>query len=332
MKQNEQNNLDTYRRMLDKINEAKKLNNNSFSENQNRSTFENNYSYFQNNNNNSLFSNNQSNVETYSKTGNEFNNNNNRRKYINFDINQFNQNQIKNNGQTVSDKVFFGDNYFPNNHQHKELNKTDNIINLNNQHNPLKNKDNFYPPKNNNENESDDDDYIPENSGNKLNDNILNPKPKDEDKHNEQQDCIVDVKNDDKDNISQKDSKSFPSLIYGLALGAFGTFLLWCQNKSFREYIKTNYRNINLESILNFFKRFLHPIELFNSLRNSFSNLSSVLKDSLQYIYRFIDNNADLWRYLGIILAIFVIWIVIKNLFKFVTRGKKHHHKKKIAY
>ena len=85
----------------------------------------------------------------------------------------------------------------------------------------------------------------------------------------------------------KKNSRLASSLLYGLIFGALGTLLLWLKNPSVREYLKSCYNNINSESILNFFKSFLNPIELFKSLGTNSSSFKDILLESLNYIYQF---------------------------------------------
>jgi hypothetical protein len=127
------------------------------------------------------------------------------------------------------------------------------------------------------------------------------------------------------DNNPNKNSKLLSSLLYGLIIGSFGTLLLWCKNPEVRNYLKECYRNINSETLKNFFKSFLHPIDLFKSLGSNFKN---ALKQSLNFLYRFIEEYNDLWRLLGVIVMIYVLWLIIKMIIR--KLGKSHKKKKKV--
>lgn len=130
------------------------------------------------------------------------------------------------------------------------------------------------------------------------------------------------VDNNNKNNPNNN-RKLFSSLLYGLIFGSFGTLLLWCKNPEVRNYLKDCYRNINSESIGNFFKSFLHPIDLLKSLGSNFNN---ALKQSLNLLYRFIDEYSDLWRLLGVVVMIYVFYLIIK---KIIRKIRKSHKKKK---
>ena len=125
-------------------------------------------------------------------------------------------------------------------------------------------------------------------------------------------------------------SKLMSSLLYGLIFGSFGTLLLWCKNKRVREYLKACYHNINSESILNFFKCFLHPIDLIKSLGINASALKEILKQSYNYLSGFIDEYSDLWRLLGIIIVVYALWIIIKKIYRLLVADSKEKNKKEI--
>ena len=125
-------------------------------------------------------------------------------------------------------------------------------------------------------------------------------------------------------------SKLLSSLLYGLIFGSFGTLLLWCKNRRVREYLKACYHNINSESILNFFKSFLHPIDLIKSLGINASALKEILKQSYYYLSGFIDEYSDLWRLLGIIIVVYALWIIIKKIYRLLVADSKEKNKKEI--
>ena len=125
----------------------------------------------------------------------------------------------------------------------------------------------------------------------------------------------------------KKNSRLASSLLYGLIFGALGTLLLWCKNPRVREYLKACYHNINSESILNFFKSFLHPIDLIKSLGSNIASFKEILKESLTYLYGFIEEYSDLWRLLGIIVMVYILWFIIKIIFRKIKGCKKKKKK-----
>ena len=125
-------------------------------------------------------------------------------------------------------------------------------------------------------------------------------------------------------------SKLISSLLYGLIFGAFGTLLLWCKDRRVREYLKACYHNINSESILNFLKSFLHPIDLIKSLGINTSAMKEILKQSYYYLSGFIDEYSDLWRLLGIIIVVYALWIIIKKIYRLLVADSNEKNKKEI--
>ena len=146
--------------------------------------------------------------------------------------------------------------------------------------------------------------------------------------YNNQNDGNINNKNNNDSNNSDKSSGIASSLFYGLIFGSFGTLLLWCKNPKVREYLKYCYQNINTESILNFLKSFLHPIDLIKSI--NIGALQKILKESLNYLYQFIDDYSDLWRLLGVIVMVYAFWLIIKIIFRKFKKIENKKKKKKI--
>ena len=219
------------------------------------------------------------------------------------------------------------DNNAPQTHQHHILN-----INKNNDYNPFKtnyeNKDNFKNNQsinsqnkniNNQQNSYQSNEFSNDNQFNNINNILENSNTN---SINNQRENILSF--DEKENSSEpKKSSICSSLIYGLIFGSFGTLLLWCKNPRVREHLKSCYQNINSESILNFFKMFLHPIDLIQKIGNNMGNLGEILKQSLKYLYEFIEEYSDLWRLLGIIVMVYALWLIIKKIFRMFNKKKK---------
>lgn len=155
---------------------------------------------------------------------------------------------------------------------------------------------------------------------NQINNSINYNNPNDGNINNENNDSI----NSDKSSGSGIAS----SLFYGLIFGSFGTLLLWCKNPKVREYLKSCYQNINTESIFNFFKSFLHPIDLIKSI--NIGALQKILQESLNYLYQFIDDYSDLWRLLGVIVMVYAFWLIIKIIYRKLKKSENKKKKKKI--
>lgn len=134
-------------------------------------------------------------------------------------------------------------------------------------------------------------------------------------------------------NDPKRGNKVCSSILYGIIFGSFGTLLLWCKKPEVREYLKSCYQNVNTESIANIFKSFLHPIELAKSLGNNMSSFREILKESINYIYNFIEEYSDMWRLLGIIVMVYALWLIIKKILKkFKNSNKKKNVKEDGQY
>ena len=147
--------------------------------------------------------------------------------------------------------------------------------------------------------------------------------------YNNPNDGNINNENNDPNNSDKSSGSGIASsLFYGLIFGSFGTLLLWCKNPKVREYLKSCYQNINTESIFNFFKSFLHPIDLIKSI--NIGALQKILQESLNYLYQFIDDYSDLWRLLGVIVMVYAFWLIIKIIYRKLKKSENKKKKKKI--
>ena len=387
------NNLDTYHKLINKITQITK--NESLSDNQNRNTFSNSNFMHKHNNeinqynqrNNQVTDNQQKQRIIYEKMNQKLikrrnidwedniqNSNNiinNRKGYI--DRNEIDKNKIfidnrkeyplgggknspivkilnehnnQNQTQTINLSTQNNNNY--NNHFNHNNNSSENVINIveskNDNTNTNTNKsnnininysfkddyenynndqNNNYNYQINNYNNNIKNDYqkkIPENSINYRNNHINNNVNSNSSNQNI---LFFNSSGVENNNLPTKNSSLCSSLLYGLIFGSLGTLLLWFKNPSVREYLKSCYHNINSESLLNFFKSFLHPIDLIKSLGTNIVSFKDILIESLNYLYQFIDDYSDLWRLLGVIAMVFVLWIIIKKIIKMIQSSKK---------
>lgn len=235
------------------------------------------------------------------------------------------QYQYQYQNQNINQK---NDNNFYQAHQHQAINVANN-----NAYNPFKtnvdNIDNFqanpsvyYQYQNDNVNSYKNNQFpknIPENSKNNF-------------ENNQKQNENILYLNEVESQGGSKKSVICSSLLYGLIFGSFGTLLLWCKNPRVREYLKYCYQNINTESIMNFFKMFLHPIDLIQKIRTNIGSLSEILIESMRYLYEFIEEYSDLWRLLGIIVMVYVLWIIIKKIFRLFAKSEKKKKKQENQY
>lgn len=343
---NNNNHLETYKKLVSKISQLSKINNNSF-DNQNRptighNTYINNETIEKQNNQKNIpindFSQNQRLI--LEKMNQQLTNNG---KNAGWGENHQNTSEIKNNGKSFNNrneidknKILINNSFSVNNtSNNKMLNEYQlqyKNINIptqnNNNHNPNYNP--FQRPPNstydNYINSKNDDNYIPikvpEISRNYP---ILNSNINNDNSNDTNQNILFFNSSGGEPNSPQKNSKLCSSLIYGLIFGSLGTLLLWLKHPRVREYLKACYHNINSESILNFFKSFLHPIDLIKSIGQNFASFKDVLKESLLYLYQFIEDYSDLWRLLGIIVMVFVLWLIIKKIINTIKQSRKNN-------
>ena len=332
---NNECNNETYKKFINKISQVTKTNNNAnLHDYQNRRTIgigdnDNYYNYYNSNNQNANkisynLRNNQPKeipqnpMHIYEKMNQKLiSMRNNPNTVINYNLN----NQINNN-----------ENIFDNNNNNDDIplggGKDAPIVNILNQYN---NQIEAQRPNNNNINTK----IIDNHNSIMFHDNNKNILENSESHHVQKNVNHITNSNNRAEDQSQypkdvkESSKLAKSLLYGLIFGSLGTLLLWCRDPRVREYIKTCYHNINSESILNFFKKFLHPMDLIKSCRNNISLFKEVLKESLKYIYHFIDDYSDLWRLLGIVVMVYVLWIIIKKIFRKIQKNKKNKKKVK---
>ena len=236
-----------------------------------------------------------------------------------------------------------------NNQAYSENYELKNSQNNNNYYNPFINKNNSYEHNENHINPNNPFNTIfpHQNEGNNLNENKNNFSTQNGNENqnistnnflNSNNVLEISRNNNNKINESKVENSSNPkersklmsSLLYGLIFGSFGTLLLWCKDRRVREYLKACYHNINSESILNYLKCFLHPIDLIKSLGINASALKEILKQSYNYLSGFIDEYSDLWRLLGIIIVVYALWIIIKKIYRLLVADSKEKNKKEI--
>ena len=179
--------------------------------------------------------------------------------------------------------------------------------------------------QNNNRNDSDKNEQIFLENSNQINNHIYSTNNLRV--YNSNQNNIQSNSANDNPQEPKKNSRLASSLLYGLIFGAVGTLLLWCKNPGVREYLKACYHNINSESILNFFKSFLHPMDLIKSLGNNIVSFKGILKESLVYLIEFFEEYSDIWRLLGIIVMVYILWFIIKIIFRKIKGCKKKKKK-----
>jgi hypothetical protein len=122
---------------------------------------------------------------------------------------------------------------------------------------------------------------------------------------------IADEKSDNKNNLLR-------SLLYGFLLGSTATGLFWLRNERTKHYLWEKISKINFNSIIQFFKALLHPLEFLIKILSKEKRevYLKVLGVTLGKFYDFLEKYGDGFRLLGTFLFVYAIWLMIKSLIK----------------
>ena len=122
---------------------------------------------------------------------------------------------------------------------------------------------------------------------------------------------IADEKSDNKNNLLR-------SLLYGFLLGSTATGLFWLRNERTKHYLWEKISKINFNSIIQFFKALLHPVEFLIKILSKEKRevYLKVLGVTLGKFYDFLEKYGDGFRLLGTFLFVYAIWLMIKSLIK----------------
>jgi hypothetical protein len=122
---------------------------------------------------------------------------------------------------------------------------------------------------------------------------------------------ITNGKSDNKNNLLR-------SLLYGFLLGSTATGLFWLRNEKTKNYLWEKISKINFNSIIQFFKALLHPVEFLTKILSKEKRevYLKVLGVTLGKFYDFLEKYGDGFRLLGTFLFVYAIWLIIKSLIK----------------
>ena len=118
---------------------------------------------------------------------------------------------------------------------------------------------------------------------------------------------------------TKKQNNLLKSFLYGLLFGSTASGIFWLKNEGTRQYFLEKMKGINFSSIFAFLKRlFSNPIKFFKKL---FSN--ERMKDYIKVFEITFGNFLDIFekyddwfRFIGIVLCIYLIWILIKSFIR----------------
>ena len=128
---------------------------------------------------------------------------------------------------------------------------------------------------------------------------------------------------------NNKGNKFLKSLIYGILFGSTATCLIWLRNEGTRKYLYEKYGHINFDSIMNFFKSFLHPVDFFQKIFSEDKRqvYAKVLGLTFGQFYDFLEKYGDEFRLIGLFLSIYAIWYIIKSVIKLAFKAQKQNKK-----
>ena len=118
---------------------------------------------------------------------------------------------------------------------------------------------------------------------------------------------------------TKKQNNLLKSFLYGLLFGSTASGIFWLKNEGTRKYFMEKMKGINFSSIFTFLKKlFSNPIKFFKKL---FSN--ERMKDYIKVFGITFGNFLDIFekyddwfRFVGIVLCIYLIWILIKSFIR----------------
>ena len=207
---------------------------------------------------------------------------NRNQKLFNEQSNNLNNNLILPNDQNFYDKTFPKSN--------------ENIINFNN--NQLSSFD-----KNNN-----------------INDEIFSQNPNNliYNENQQQNNLLIKNSNEIDNEKIPTNERYLAALLYGILFGAASIGIYSLCNKSKRNYLHEKLKNINVNSIVYFFKHLLHPINFFKSIFNNdkLEIYKRAFALSLIQIFDFLEQYGDEFRILGKFILVYGFWLFFKTLFR----------------
>jgi len=132
------------------------------------------------------------------------------------------------------------------------------------------------------------------------------------------------------DNKEKRKGKNLcKSFLYGLIFGSTVSGIFLLKNEETRKYFFEKIKGINFNSIINLLKAvFSNPVEFF---RKIFSNerMKDYLKIfgiALGQFFDFFESYDDWFRLIGIVLSVYLIWIIIKSFIKVFFKIWKYYN------
>lgn len=127
----------------------------------------------------------------------------------------------------------------------------------------------------------------------------------------------------------RKGKNLLKSFLYGLLFGSTATGIFWLKDEETRKYLYEKIKGINFNSIINFLKRvFVNPIEFFKKIFNNerMKDYLRVFGMTLTKFFDFFEGYDDWFRLIGIVLSVYLIWIIIKTFIRAIFKVWKYYN------
>ena len=199
----------------------------------------------------------------------------------------YNQEKINDNSNNIN----YGDNKYINNNRNLFSSKNDNILNMD---------------KNSN--------------------NIINEEAE---KNSSLSLTVSDLDENDLSKNKRKEKNIFKSFLYGLLFGSTASGIFWLKNEETRKHLYEKIKGINFKSIINFLKMvFSNPIEFFKKIFSDerMKNYLKVFGLTLGKFFDIFEGYNDWFRLIGIVLSVYLFWLIIKSFIKALFKVWKYYN------
>ena len=127
----------------------------------------------------------------------------------------------------------------------------------------------------------------------------------------------------------KKRNNSLKSFLYGFLFGSVASGIFWLKDEDTRKFFYEKMKGINFNSIFKFLKRiFANPFEFFKKIISK-ERMKDYLKVFGLTVGQFLDifeSYDDWFRLIGIVLSMYLIWLIIKSFLKAFFKVWKYYN------
>ena len=127
----------------------------------------------------------------------------------------------------------------------------------------------------------------------------------------------------------KKGNNSLKSFLYGFLFGSSASGIFWLKDEDTRKFFYEKMKGINFNSIFKFLKRiFANPFEFFKKIIGK-ERMKDYLKVFGLTVGQFLDifeSYDDWFRLIGIVLSMYLIWLIIKSFLKAFFKVWKYYN------